>query len=315
MKLHIAGIYTSNFEPGSNSYLKLDDRERWAHDHIEHELESFHYIEKQITVDKIRAHGRKLFIDSGAFSAYTKGVSIDLPTYCHWLQVNEDIVEKDDDILIASVLDGIGDPLATWRNQLDMEARGVKPLPCFHYGEDERYLQWYVERYEYITLGGLVPISKPQQILWLDRIWNDYLIDGSGRPKVKVHGFGLTARDVMVRYPWYSVDSSSWVMLGAHGNLYMDGKILAFSSLSPSRKVAGQHVDSMPEIIGDEILTRIVAEGYDPQRLRTIGYSRWAYNAEKYSEFGKNMTSWDQQYFTQQQPELFNGTEGMDLCR
>lgn len=305
MKLYIAGIWTSNFEQGSNSYWKLDERERYAHDHLDHYLESYHYIQTQKYVDKIRQNGNKLFVDSGAFSAYTKGVKIDLPAYCRWLHTNSDLVEIEDGLLMASVLDGIGDPLQTWRNQLEMESLGITPLPCFHYGEDERYLEWYVDRYEYITLGGLVPISKPQQIHWLDRIWNDYLVDGAGRARVRVHGFGLTTKGVMERYPWYSVDSSSWVQLGAHGNLFYKGHVLAFSSLSPNRKNAMQHVDTLPELISDTILQEIVDQGWSPQRLRDIGYSRWIYNAEQYRNWGRNETPWSDKRFHQRQPELF----------
>src|ERR1700761_6198987 len=188
MNLFIAGIFAANFEKGGTGYNKLSPREQQAHDSIEHHLESYHYIGKQSYVDKIRNSGLRVFLDSGAFSAFSLGVNVDLPAYCRYIQENSDIIRHEDGVCMASVLDGIGDPLQTYRNQLEMEERGVRPLPCFHYGEDERYLEHYIANYEYITLGGLVPISKPQQKMWLDRIWNDYSVDGSGRAKIKVHG-------------------------------------------------------------------------------------------------------------------------------
>ena len=79
--------------------------------------------------------------------------------YCRYIQKNEDIIEKVDGMTCASVLDGIGDPLKTYQNQKAMEGMGVVPLPCFHYGEDERYLDYYAANYPYITIGGMVPIS------------------------------------------------------------------------------------------------------------------------------------------------------------
>ena len=128
-----------------------------------------------------------MFLDSGAFSAFTLGKVIDLPAYVDYCKRNADIIE------FASVLDGIGDPLLTFKNQKAMEKLGVTPLPCFHYGEDERYLEYYIKNYDYITIGGMVPIATPQLFHWLDRIWAKYLVDGARRAKIKVHGFGLLA--------------------------------------------------------------------------------------------------------------------------
>lgn len=304
MNLYIAGIFTANFAKGSNAYLKLNDREQMAVDSVEHNLESYHYIHKDTYLNRIRESGKQVFLDSGAFSAFSLGVEVDLPGYCDWILRNSDIIRYEDGALMASVLDGIGDPLQTYRNQLTMESMNVRPLPCFHYGEDERYLEYYIQNYEYITIGGLVPISKPQQLLWLDRIWNDYLVDGSGRPKLKVHGFGLTTIDLVQRYPWYSVDSSSWVQIGAHGNIFLDGKTLAFSSESPNRKVAGQHIDTIAPMMREAIEKKLVDRGFDPESLRHNTYARWALNAAEYARLGREMDP--NKTLDLQQPELFS---------
>lgn len=306
MNLYIAGIYTASFEKGGTAYGKLDEREQAGHNTVENYLESYHYIGSGKYADRIRETGAKVFLDSGAFSAFSLGVNVDLPAYVRWIQRNQDIVRREDGrTLMASVLDGIGDPLQTYRNQLEMESLGVRPLPCFHYGEDERYLEYYIANYEYITIGGMVPISTPQLFHWLDRIWNKYLCDGSGRARIKVHGFGLTSVPLMQEYPWYSVDSSSWVQIGAHGNILMDGKTIAFSSQSPNRKISGQHVDNLPEIMRDAIEQKIIAQGYDPDRLRENTYARWAYNAWAYAELGRELTQRGI-VFDHQQPELFS---------
>jgi len=306
MNLYIAGIYTASFEKGATAYEKLDDREKAGHNSVENFLESYHYIGSGKYAERIRATNGKVFLDSGAFSAFSLGVNVDLPAYVRWIQCNQDIIRREDgNVVMASVLDGIGDPLQTYRNQLAMEALGVRPLPCFHYGEDERYLEYYVANYPYITIGGMVPISTPQLFHWLDRIWNKYLCDGSGRARLKVHGFGLTSVPLMQEYPWYSVDSSSWVQIGAHGNILYKGKTIAYSSQSPNLKNAGQHIDNIPEIQREAIDREIMNQGYDPQRLRDITYSRWAYNAWAYAELGRELTARDPR-FDNQQPELFS---------
>lgn len=299
MNLYIAGIFTANFYRGSNAYNKLNNHEKMALDSVENYLESYHYIHKPASRDRIRDSGRRVFLDSGAFSAFSLGISVDLPAYCRWCIENGDLIRVDEDgSLMASVLDGIGDPLQTYRNQLAMESLGVRPLPCFHYGEDERYLEYYMQNYSYITIGGMVPISTPQLFHWLDRIFGDYICDGAGRPRIKVHGFGLTSAQLMERYPWYSVDSSSWVQIGAHGNLFMDGKTLAFSSQSPNAKVAGQHVCTIPEIMREAVFKKLTDDGFDPERMIADTYPRWAYNAWAYSELGKRKG--DQPFLNQQ---------------
>lgn len=306
MIVYIAGIYTSNFYKDSNYYAQLTDREKLGHDTSVDRLESYHYIGKQVLVDRIRERGDTVFLDSGAFSAFTLGKEIDIVAYCDYIKRNSDIIRKDDGILMASVLDGIGDPLKTYQNQWIMEQLGAKPLPCFHYGEDERYLEHYIKNYEYITLGGMVPISNQQLFHWLDRIWGKYLTDASGRPRIKVHGFGLTSVPLMTRYPWYSVDSSSWVQLAAHGNIFIPGYgQIATSARSPNTKVEMQHLDTLPPVMREKLENLIREQGYDPQRMKDLNYPRWAYNVWSYAELGRMMSN-KELIFIDQQEELFS---------
>lgn len=285
MKLYLAGLYTSNFDIGGRLYARLTDTERQHRDAVRYYLESYHYIHRQSYVEKLRKDHIKVFLDSGAFSAFTKGVEVDIKAYCRYIQENMDIIENVDGSLCASVLDGIGDPLKTWQNQLLMEQLGVRPLPCFHYGEDERYLEWYIQNYDYITLGGMVPISTPQLKLWLDRIWEQYLTDGSGRPRLRVHGFGLTTLSLMERYPWYSVDSSSWVQIAANGNILVPGTGMVSVSLnSPTLKQEGRHLNTIPEMQRQALVRRIEEPGFQVERLQTEYVSRWTYNCYAFRE-------------------------------
>lgn len=304
MHLYCAGIYTANIARGSNVYgLKLTDRERAGIDAVDYYLESYHYINDNLIPDRIRANGIKIFLDSGAYTAYTKGHEIDLPTYCNWIRHNQDIIETQDGVAMIAVLDKINDALGTYQNQKWMESLGVQPIPCFHYGEDERYLEWYMQHYDYVSIGGMAFVAKPQLEMWLDRIWGQYLCDRSGRPQIKVHGFAMTNPNLMIRYPWHSVDSSSWVQISAHGNIFLNNKPLNCSSDSPMRKRPNQHLDTFAPIITDHIDQQIVAKGYDPERIRDITYARWAYCAEAYTQFGNALSK--DRIFTLHQPELF----------
>jgi hypothetical protein len=204
------------------------------------------------------------------------------------------------------VLDGIGDPLQTYRNQLEMEARGAKPLPCFHAGEDERYLEWYVRNYEYITLGGMVGSSSKQLATWLDRVWDRYLTDGSGRARLKVHGFGITAIPLMERYPWHSCDSSSWIQSAAFGAIVTpEWGPLSVSTKSPSRHDAGQHAATLTQLEQDAVFRMLEAQGFTYERLSTVYESRAAYNLWAYGVINVMMNAANDGVFRARIQELF----------
>lgn len=307
MNIFMAAVYSNNYMAGQNRYVKLNDREREIVHGLPHILESYHYVGGQKYVDSMRENNASIFLDSGAFSAYTLGVTIDLPTYCEYIKRNHDILRVEDGVVMASVLDGIGDPLQTYRNQLAMEELGAKPLPCFHAGEDERYLEWYVQNYEYITLGGMVGSSTKQLCIWLDRMWERYLTDGSGRPRLKVHGFGITAIPIMERYPWYSVDSSSWIQSAAFGSIVTpEWGPLSVSEKSPSRHDAGQHASTLTPVEQDHVLRMLEMQGFTYERLSTVYESRAAYNLWAFGVINAMMNAQNNyEHFNARVQELF----------
>lgn len=162
-------------------------------------LYSYHYYKKEADHIKEATNDLEIntFVDSGAFSAMTKGVEIDIDEYAKWL--------LDVKPTMYATLDAIGDPIKTLENTKYLENEyGLKPLPVFHMKTDIKYLYPLLEDYDYICLGGMV---KSQNLIpWLDRVWAVILQE---KPELKVHGFGLTGR-IIKNYPFYSVDSSSW---------------------------------------------------------------------------------------------------------
>lgn len=306
MNIFMAAVYSNNYKPGQNRYVKLTDHEKHLVENIPHILESWHYVGKQKFVDEMRADKAQIFLDSGAFSAYTLGVSLKVSDYCEYIERNRDIIRNEDGVVMASVLDGIGDPLQTWRNQYEMELRGVRPLPCFHAGEDERYLEHYVANYPYITLGGMVGSSTKQLCIWLDRIWDRYLVDGAGHAKIRVHGFGITAVPIMERYPWYSCDSSSWIQSAAFGSIVTaEHGPLNVSEKSPSRHDAGQHVTTLSQIEQDYVFQMLERQGFTYERLSTVYESRAAYNLWAYGVINTMINAAHSETFKNRVQELF----------
>ena len=113
MHIYTAAVYSNGYCFGQPRWEKLNERERWAVWTLPNILESWHYVGKQKFVDEMRNNQARIFLDSGAFSAHTLGVSLNVTDYCEYIKRNYDILRIEDGSVMASVLDGIGDPLKT----------------------------------------------------------------------------------------------------------------------------------------------------------------------------------------------------------
>jgi hypothetical protein len=207
----------------------------------------------------------RFFLDSGAYSAWTKGTVIDLDEYCAFIRANIDRIEA---YACLDVIPGkIGRPATeqerneaaeqTWLNYLYMEREGLKPLPVFHYGEDWRFLTRMLQHgCDYIGIGGLVAVPGGPRRYWLDMLFSR-LCKSNGMPIVKTHGFGMTSVPLIFRYPWHSVDSTTWIKITANGAIYLPqfvkGKfvfdqnptIITVSSSNPKANEDAKHGDSL----------------------------------------------------------------------
>ncbi len=183
--------------------------------------------------------GIDLFLDSGAFSAHTQKETIAVDKYASFIMQHGKIFS------VIANLDDIGDVgPKSWTNLKALENMGCKVFPVFHHQDDILYLKKMLDAgYPFIALGGLVGASRNVLRDWLDSVWSKYLTHEDGTPRLKVHGFGLTDFELMARYPWYSIDSSSWVMAGIFGGcvFYERGKLfkVVFSEDSPSKRELG----------------------------------------------------------------------------
>lgn len=211
-----------------------------------------------------------LFLDSGAYSAFSKGVEIDIQEYIAFIKEHIDFIE------IYAGLDVIGDAEASLRNQEVMEAAGLRPIPCFHFNEDWDYLRYYVDNYDYIALGGVAQARGNRQSLvsWMDSCFEIICDQPSRLPKVKVHGFAVTSVTLMRRYPWWSVDSTSWVMSSRNGVIpvpkFRNGKYdylqdpqkVSVSPRSPNTKEHGKHITTYSKEEQEVILGYFHHKGY-----------------------------------------------------
>jgi hypothetical protein len=142
----------------------------------------------------------RFFADSGAHSARTLGIHLDVDQYAAWIS------QWSRWFTIYANLDVIWSPEATWRNQRRLEDHhGLHPVPVFHTGEPFAALERYLdEGYAYIALGKLLgnPVSALRP--WLSKCFR---LAGD---RAVFHGFGLTQWPLLREFPFYSVDSSTW---------------------------------------------------------------------------------------------------------
>ena len=158
-------------------------------------------------LDRFGEHGA--FADSGAFSAFAAGATIDLDAYAAWLK------QHGERFAVYANLDVIGNPQATWDNQRRLEDRGLTPLPVFHTGESFDWLERYCETYPYIALGGMVPyVGRTGLLRWILKCFQ---IAGE---RAVFHGFGVSGWEVLKSFRWHSCDSSSWCAGPRWGWLY-----------------------------------------------------------------------------------------------
>jgi len=207
MKIYFAGWEASGSLLGADVATKVTNV-----------LTSYFYIRKKRDfLSRWISEGKNILLDSGAFSAWTANLTLDVREYMKFIRIYKQ------DIPNYISLDSIGDAGKSIENYNIMLEKGYKPIPCFHYNEDFKALDYYVSKSEYVGLGGMVGIDVRQKSKWLDKIFTKY-------PTTKFHGFGMTAYRLLFRYPWYSVDSTTWLQGGKLGKVMLpDGRVLDFS--------------------------------------------------------------------------------------
>jgi hypothetical protein len=210
-------------------------------------------MNKKEHVEAFRNHAPKadLLIDSGAFSAWKKNEVIVIDKYIAFLQENRkefwNYVELDvKGTATISVKESIKQ---TRENQRIMEEAGLTPLPVFHANtivsteadEALKYFEELLERYEYIFIGGMagenINITKLMEIC-------DILYNLNSKYKRKFHALGQTSSDILLRYPWYSVDSTSWLQGAISNRLFYVREFLELKSDKLEKKAFQNNICS-----------------------------------------------------------------------
>lgn len=220
----------------------------------------------------------KLMCDSGAHSLFQREVghatnknNINWSFYesdAFWKYVDEYamFLHKNKHKLDVYVnVDVIFNPELTWKAQRYLEdVHKLKPLPVVHSGVDLSWFKKYMDNYDYIGMSGMGgSVSKGE---WMRTFGTpafsllckppDFI------PTHKIHGFAVTSASLLARYPFYSVDSTSWIQFGKYGAIiipkrvmdrydYKTSPFITFVSSRPERKKNKTHFENFTSIHQD----------------------------------------------------------------
>jgi hypothetical protein len=145
-------------------------------------------------------HFRDWVMDSGAYSAKNSGVEIDLTEY---METCRRLKGEDEKLTEIFALDVIGDWKQSERNTRKMWDAGIEAIPAFHPGEPISVLKGLAKDYPKIAVGGMVGSSSKFKHRFLSEVFANVW-------PARVHGFGLGCEDMVMSYPFDSVDATSW---------------------------------------------------------------------------------------------------------
>ena len=154
----------------------------------------------------------KILLDSGAYTAFRKGIEIDIDEYAEFVRTWSHF------FFHQFNLDVINDAEASYNNWDYLRKQGIYTIPVWHMGTAEKWLELYLEETDYIAIGAIANLNTGKRRTSLQDVWNRLLLR-NGVPHHKVHGLGLTQMGIVSMFPWYSVDSFTPVISAVWGSI------------------------------------------------------------------------------------------------
>lgn len=168
----------------------------------------------------------RIILDSGAFSVWSNGGSISLEDYGEFARQFRDRLDPSIELSVTNldVLPGKWgfvpneEEIAKsaeqgWQNMLYLESLGLKVIHIFHQHEDFSILERLRSHSDYIGISPANDVSMEEKLEWLNKVF--FIL----KDTTKCHGFAVTSPRQLFGYPFYSVDSSSWVTPARFGRI------------------------------------------------------------------------------------------------
>lgn len=169
-------------------------------------LVSYHYFKIDEHANLALAPGRfRMIADSGAYSAFSQGVTITLAEYAAWCR------KWREELFWIASLDVFGNPEETFANWRELRDRHqLATVPTIHVGCDPKWLDAYAaEGVDFVGLGGMVGLG-PRVMRWVVHVLR-YARDR--HPEMRFHAWGMTTPTILDKIPVYSADSSGLISM------------------------------------------------------------------------------------------------------
>ena len=271
--LYFVGV--CNFDMGINKFLYSQYSNRGL-------------IQKVINV--CESNNRKIFVDSGAWTAFTCNAKINIDEYIWYLNQNvgKFAVIAPLDVLPAGINDADKCAEESWRNFLYMRERLVdkdKLIAVYHQGESIDYLirmLTYADEFgkiDYIGLGALAStLDYKTRELFIEKCFDVIL---KYNPDVKVHAFGMTDLKLLELFPFTSADSSTYVMAAGMGEIVTKfGRV----TISNERKDCIKRDSAEGKLLN----TYINSFGFDWEVLASSRIDRVRFNVAYFKNWEQN---------------------------
>ena len=211
-------------------------------------LESFYYM-KEWQIPYIKEI-KFFLLDSGAFTFMNnskKEVNWDQYVESYANFINKYNIENFFELDIDNIV-GIKE-VERLRNKLETLTK-KKCIPVWHKSRGLEYWKKMCEDYDYVAIGGIVTKEIKQQ----DYKYFTPLLKIAKENNCKVHGLGFTNLKSLSKYPFYSVDSTSWKSGNRFGTLYLfkENKLIQIKKPENKRMVTNEKYGMVEKFVFNE---------------------------------------------------------------
>lgn len=183
-------------------------------------LGSYYYLKSldEAEFEKVLKIKKFLIVDSGAHTLQKDKNNVDFDKfvfdYAQWLKKYINLI---DEYVELDIENKVGlKQVEKWREYLEKEV-GKKPIVVWHRERGKQYWLGMVKRYPYVGFSGFVTVNgKPE----VPERYIGWFIQTAHDAGAKIHGFGLTRSKLLRKYPFDSVDSSSWKSTARFGHFH-----------------------------------------------------------------------------------------------
>lgn len=162
------------------------------------------------------------FLDSGAFSVWSRGADITLDDFAEFLAATKEYVDYAFNLDVlpgapgkpATRAEGEVTAKLSVENWEELRRQGFDTINTYHEGEPIEHLHYLrdmaLEKMAdpFIALSPLK--TSGRAVRWFTEAWR-HLVDSDGKPLLKVHGLGVLEYEGVTSFPWFSVDGTTWL--------------------------------------------------------------------------------------------------------